>query len=173
MPGYMISNEIDIFFRWLQIREDNGYSRTFTLQQLRADADHSSLLKRLLRGEKPLPEAPPRAYSYPWCDLITYGVAYPFEVYESKMFPGMLCIEQSVWKILESPAVDTWVVTYRTPDVDKIRRAPATSFGTSRAADMEEYLKDSDSRWYVCRGVDPRHPDIPGWVISRITSDTK
>ena len=33
------------------------------------DADHSSLLRRLLRGKKPLKKAPPRRFSYPCYDL--------------------------------------------------------------------------------------------------------
>lgn len=167
----MISKEIDIFFRWLQIREDNGYGRNLTLSQLRADADHSSLLKRLLQGEEPLPEAPPRSFSYPWCRLILDGVGHPFEVYESELFPGMLGIDQSTWVILERPAENTWIVTYKTPDVARIRLAPAKDFDFARATGSDEYLKNSDSRWKVySKGPDPHGgPSGQLWVIERVT----
>jgi hypothetical protein len=53
--------------RWLRIRNAAGDP------QLIADIDHSALLERLLDGQEPLPEPPPRAYSYPWYALIERG----------------------------------------------------------------------------------------------------
>lgn len=167
-----VSKEINIFFRWLEIREENGYPRTTTLNQLKADADHSSLLKRLLRGEDPLPEAPPRAYSYPWCGLIRDGKASPFEVSESGMVPGKLVIEQSLWEIIEKLGEDSWIVTYHTPDVSRIRRTPDHVFrDTSKAG--YEYLKLSESRWKVySTGPNPIDPERKAWVIERVSPDT-
>jgi len=40
-----------------------------------ADIDHSSLLRRLLEGKPIYKKAPPRAFSYPWYELLDTGTA--------------------------------------------------------------------------------------------------
>lgn len=164
----MISKEIDTFFRWLQIREDHGYPRLTTLAQLRADADHSSLLKRLLAGEEPLPEPPPLAFSYPWCELIEKGQERPFEVYESGFDPDILIVDQGAWVILDRPGDRSWIVTYKVPDVERIRRASDREFTNIKVG--PEYLKLSESRWRVYSTTPA--PQDPTWVIERTSSDT-
>jgi hypothetical protein len=81
-----------------------------------ADADHSSLLLRLLLGKPALPYPPPRAFSYPNYDLVETGRYVAFEVGELGEHWGKdkLGIDQSTqWQILERPAPKTWVVCYR------------------------------------------------------------
>lgn len=65
---------ISIIARWLYIREFHEspsgtpwaqYDHGFAMRQMRADVDHSALLRRLLEGKEPLDEPPPKLYSYP------------------------------------------------------------------------------------------------------------
>ena len=59
---------------WLTIRgnEEVEYSAAW-LSSLQADADHSSLLTRLLEGKETLEHKPPLYMSYPWYSLIENG----------------------------------------------------------------------------------------------------
>jgi len=55
---------LDCVKKWLQVKatemEKRGEDPTkYNLYQLPADIDHSWLLERLLKGEEPMPPAPP------------------------------------------------------------------------------------------------------------------
>jgi len=90
--------------RWLAIRGKPGDS------QIAADIDHSALLKRLLAGQEPLPQPPPRALSSPWYDLIETGHGTAMDVVEYTTTPGMLSVNQSgQWKIVEKRADGSYV----------------------------------------------------------------
>lgn len=69
-----------------------------------SDVDHSALLQRLLNGKPPLPEPPPRSFSYPWYSLIEDGSGKA-EVREISDWLGgdgtILIINQSRWEIVE------------------------------------------------------------------------
>lgn len=60
---------IDAMSEWVRIRTSHGYRAELTP----AEVDHSALLRRLLSGKPPLPEPPPRSFSYPWYELIETG----------------------------------------------------------------------------------------------------
>lgn len=70
----MIDPAIHAVFRWLKIREENGINLT-TVKQLELDAEHSSLLLRLLKGKEPFSSIPPQRFNYPWYDLLEQGEA--------------------------------------------------------------------------------------------------
>ncbi len=167
-----VTPDIETFLRWLEIREKNGQGVRDT-QQLRIDADHSGLLRRLLAGEEPAAEAPPLAYSYPWVELIKTGRGDPFEVYEAHpegvIFPrDSLIIDQTWWHVLEKLGDDEWIVTYKTPDVEAIAKAKSDG-SWWKDKDRTIPMKRSDSRWRVyTTGPNPRSPERKAWVIERL-----
>ncbi len=88
------------------------------------DADHSSLLFRLLEGKEPLPQPPPRAYSYPWYSLVETGgpelcEAYPH--FDDYMKMGherpFAVVNQSLWKIVGKDG-DTYLLEWYTRDTE-------------------------------------------------------
>lgn len=115
--------DIDCLFRWLQIREQYGYEFPQDYCKLRIDADHSALLDRLLQGKEPLPEPPPRAFSYPWYELIENGFAYPYEVWEPTNrlhdYPTLVIDQSSQWKIVEKIFDREWICTYNIARYDQ------------------------------------------------------
>lgn len=86
--------------RWLDIRNEYIPSTPAT----GADVDHSSLLRRLLNGDEPLPKPPPRRFSYPDYAL---GMGEPVAIVEFGKLDwagydkNILVIDQAQWLILE------------------------------------------------------------------------
>jgi hypothetical protein len=158
----------DTFLRWLAIREENGFTFT-TVQQLKIDAEHSSLLSRLRDGGDVFPEPPPRSYSAPWCDLIKTGLALPFEVYYGPDLldgPDAMVINQcSEWKILERLGEDQFIATYQIPD----KKVIAAQRATGKFDKHELPMRLSDSRWKVyAHGMMVTRPERQQWVIERL-----
>jgi hypothetical protein len=120
-----------------------------------------------MSGVEPFPEPPPRAYSYPWYELVEKGAATPMEVCLIPTEPGTLAIEQFRWKILKKLGEEDWEVSYEIPDKEAWKRIrienphvveDARRMG--RSVPIPHVL--SESRWRVwCLG--PR-PVEPGWV---------
>lgn len=121
---YSDSKDIEKLLQWLQVREQNGIPFPSDLIQLWMDISHSSLLRRLLDGKEPLLEAPPLSYSYPWYYLVENGKSesndvHPLdwqvqneksgEVYQSGTY---LCINQSLWRVLQKISDDEYICTY-------------------------------------------------------------
>jgi hypothetical protein len=108
---------ISCFHKWLSIREENDIPFPNNLLKLRIDMDHSALLRRLLEGKEPLPIPPPRAFSYPWYELIDYGCSEPNEVWEPNAslhsYPCLVIDQFSGWKILDKVSETEWIITYR------------------------------------------------------------
>lgn len=123
----MMSKDIDALVRWLNIRAQHGYEFSRDQYQFFADIDHSALLRRLLEGKEPLPEPPPRSFSYPWYSVIEDGEGSPIEVWESppKLFRDYpaLIIDQFDWKILEKISDTEWIATYAYGRGDKVKWA--------------------------------------------------
>jgi hypothetical protein len=164
------AGDLEPLFRWLEIRETNGQDIGDWLQ-LRIDADHSGLLQRILKGGFVAPEAPPTACSYPWADLIKTGKGEPFEVWEphpenSWAPKDTVIIDQSWWYLIERLGEDDYIVTYKTPDVERIAKERAA--GTwSKVEGIP--MKASSSRWRVhSPGPHPRIPERKAWVIERL-----
>lgn len=59
---------------WFQLAKENGYDPG-AHGNLDIQIGHSSLLQRLLNDEPVFKYAPPKAYSYPWTELIKEGKA--------------------------------------------------------------------------------------------------
>ena len=148
--------------KWLEIREENGRAFPSNLTQLRCDMDHSALLQRLVEGDEPLPEPPPRAFSYPWYELLEKGVDHPFEVNE--MGPGnsifnepTLVIDQSPWKIIQKLGPEAWIAAYLLTDTPKLvalaqaAKMNLSAFLSEKIHDMDFHTpqKLSASRWRV------------------------
>lgn len=165
---------MDAFFRWLEIREANGLFLT-NAQQLKIDADHSSLLRRLVEDGEVFPEPPPRSYSYPWCELIREGKAEPFEVsYGPDLIvgPDALVIEQcGEWRILERLGEESFITSYRIVDqrvLQNIRHNPVL-YESLKRHEIELPKTLSASRWKVYSdGVMEKAPERKRWVIERI-----
>lgn len=160
----------DAVFRWLAIREENGIPLTNALQ-LKIDAQHSSLLLRIMEGGDVFTEPPPRSYSYPWCELIKAGRALPFEVSQGPDLlagPDALVINQcDDWRILERLGEDRYVATYRIPDKEAIAKL-RTQLGPRRLSN-EIPMRLSSSRWSVyVQGAMKNAPERRQWVIERI-----
>lgn len=109
------SQAIKAIEKWLEIREKNGIKNPHDGHQLYVDAVHSSLLKRLFMGIEPLPQPPPKAFSYPWYSLIETGEGESFDVHLAPMFgPDAISISQNPhWKIKEKHSDTHYVVTYK------------------------------------------------------------
>jgi len=64
-----------------------------------ADIGLSALLGRILSGRAPLPSPPPRAYSYPWYDLVELdGPHWAYEMWEQDNI-AFIC--QTAYRVLE------------------------------------------------------------------------
>jgi len=165
---------LDAFMRWLEIREANGIMLS-NAQQLKIDADHSSLLQRLKEDKEVFPEAPPRAYSYPWYDLIQEGRALPFEVHHGPDLisgPDSLLIDQcGEWRILERLGEDSFIATYRVTDLKALTKI-RSDYALNQAFIRQELpvpRRLSDSRWKVyVQGPMEKLPDRKQWVVERL-----
>lgn len=101
---------INQIVEWYRLREQNEIpgNPIFSGNPTRADVDHSSLLRRLLGGEKIFEYAPPRSYSYPDYRLASGQEVVVQEVWFGKksdnpienMAVGKVIINQAAWKIL-------------------------------------------------------------------------
>ncbi len=71
---YSLSHIYQSIQRWLEVRAEHetSWSPDF-YKTLWVDADHSSLLRRILDGKKVLEHPPPTQASYPWYGLIENG----------------------------------------------------------------------------------------------------
>lgn len=120
-----MSKDIDALLRWLSIRAEHGYEFPDNYYQFGADIGHSALLRRLLDGKEPLPDPPPRSFSYPWYSLIEDGEGFPMEVWEGhpKLFsdyPALVIDQCGCWKILEKISDTEWIATYSYGKGDKV-----------------------------------------------------
>lgn len=107
------------FSKWLEIREQNGIKPPSSHQQFICDASHSSLLARLFKRIEPLPQPPPKAFSYPWYSLIEKGEGESFDVHlVPSMGPDVISISQSpTWKIRQKISDKHYVVSHKDSDV--------------------------------------------------------
>ena len=140
---------------WVDTARKNGYGGKGWVP---TDADiwHSSLLVRLLEGKELLPEPPPKAYSYPWYDLIENGAAYFIpeqlsEWFETDNYPDQLVICASPgWHIMKR--LDPGYVLAHV-------RAPG-------AWELRPLREDED---HPQRGTDMRTgPILATWVLTRV-----
>lgn len=94
---------LDAVKTWLDILDKTGHGSPTP-----ADVDHSGLLYRLLNGKPPLPEPPPRSFSYPWYSLIENGeeTAQGREV-DQKYF----VVNQARWDIVSQDG-DNYVILW-------------------------------------------------------------
>lgn len=87
--------------QWLEIKSkvfDETPSQQIQCHFSACDAEHSSLLARLISGREPLKFPPPRSYSYPWYNLVEQGFANNVEV---NLSAGKISINQNQtqWKV--------------------------------------------------------------------------
>jgi len=161
--------QIGILTRWLEIRDRYGHHLT-TLSQLKADIDHSALLERLLSGREPFPEPPPRAFSYPWYELVEDGRSEALEAQlieqDGGLFPkGTLIIDQAPWVVLETLGPDSWIVTYEFPNEEYVHQKYVRPM---EPPTVERYVR-ATSRWKVYSpGPHPKIPERKQWVIERV-----
>lgn len=108
--------------------------------------------------------------SYPWYELLENGRAEAFEVYlypyDNAVFPkGSLVVEQTPWTVIETLGEDSWIATYKVPDVEAIaalRRTPEWRKGGPLPHKL------SDSRWKVYSpGPHPQAPERKRWIVER------
>jgi hypothetical protein len=101
---------VNAALEWGRIRLDEEHTEdTWTVERIRSlilsshnpDVYHSALLLRMCGGKAPLPVAPPKAYSYPWYDLIDLGGADLFDgEVDVEVDNGEVWIAQYRWKIV-------------------------------------------------------------------------
>lgn len=105
---------ISKFIEWTNYLPDE---ETVRWSNVGADIHHSSLLRRLLKGEKIYDYPPPRSFSYPNYQLLDQGTYLPLEVWkvpESTYFgkKNKIAIDQNPeWDILEEKD-GSYVVSY-------------------------------------------------------------
>jgi hypothetical protein len=148
--------EVDILFRVLEIRQENGMDFPNDLNHLKITIRKSALFHRMMEGKEPLPEPPPRAFSYPWYEIIEDGYGYPHEVWEATEkafvdFPA-IGIDQSIWKLIEKLGDNDYIVSYL--------------YGKDQ--------KVSESKWHVYPIASrvPQNPKYPSsnylWKIEKV-----
>lgn len=116
---FIISRDIDLLIRWLEIREENGINDIGSVHLLKINCHKSALLYRMLEGKDPLPIPPPKSYSYPWYELIEKGEATSDDIWEATddfskelfSYPALI-INQYSWKILEKVNDNEFIITY-------------------------------------------------------------
>jgi len=132
---------LDCILVWLMICEQNGRKFPEDLTRLRIEMGHSALLRRLMAGKNPLPEPPPKSFSYPWYELIENGFANPVDVWETKgtrdaatYGDDWLFINQSRWPIVRRPKKDEWIVkNIRAPGLWRVWCSGVRTFEGSAA----------------------------------------
>jgi hypothetical protein len=150
-----ISKDIDIFLRWLEIKQKYQDSYPSDITCLRISSMKSSLLERMLSGIEPLPIPPPTSFSYPWYKLIEDGVDYPYEVFElkgpfEKLFNyKILVINQSFWHIINKLGDDIWEVTYHYKEFNEDKIVPKTWIVKSTGIRNEGGLNPFDKFWEI------------------------
>lgn len=113
--NYTNSIDIEKLFRWLEIREQNGLPFPTSLLTFQIDATKSSLLRRILNGDEPLPEPPPCSFSYPWYYLVENGSAQSSDVWiENEILQPKtaLIINQFIWEVKERTSEDEFICSY-------------------------------------------------------------
>lgn len=99
---------------WMRVRTESGYATDgYSLDMLKCDLDHSSLIRWLCSGRAALPEPPPVCMSRPDHQAAVDGKFEPFNVHESPCSPETLIIENEPWKILVTKGPNDWVAVYR------------------------------------------------------------
>lgn len=116
MPSWELPKEVQALFKVLEIREENGYDFPRDLGHFKISIRKSALFNRLMEGKEPLPIPPPKAFSYPWYELIEDGYGYPYEVWKAEDnffgdFPAV-GIDQSIWKLIEEKGENDYIVSY-------------------------------------------------------------
>lgn len=104
---------VEAVTKWLKIREDNGKDVPKSSHMFFVDADHSSLLHRLLDGKEPFPEPPPLALSRPWYSLIEEGKGTAYEAWKDTLLSDtpQLMVNQFPWDIVEELGDGAYIVT--------------------------------------------------------------
>lgn len=139
------------FKRWLEIREqfpgsfqkESARDSLSDAAQLRADIDHSALLRRLLGGKEPFPSPPPKSNGSPWYDLLDNGSAEASVILESYSDRRWLAVDgDSGWEILHKQG-NEYEVQYR-PGGYRARVHP-TQVSRIRMVDgvQQEFLSDA------------------------------
>lgn len=113
----ILSKDLETLISWLKIRELGMGSFPASTDGLVLAMYKSALLQRMMEGKDPLPEPPPKTFSYPWYSLIENGVGYPTDVWEAEgleeeMFGKIISVNQFQWKIIEKVGPENWIVTY-------------------------------------------------------------
>jgi hypothetical protein len=109
--------------RWIQVAIREGYRPAVeggdmggAWANLPVEIAHSALLKRLVAGQEPLDQAPPRAYAYPWYSLYETGRGNVSEVFvPSEPLAGRerpIIIDQGVWMLVDEHEDGSWTVQW-------------------------------------------------------------
>jgi len=109
---------LEAIARWMELREQGGYSPVIDRKRFLIEAEHSlrgGLLYRLLIEEKePLEHTPPLAFSRPWYSLIEDGEAV---VEKDLVYGGVMedtiAICQHQWHIVKKDQDGSYLVRWR------------------------------------------------------------
>lgn len=102
------------FFRWIQIRAENGHPIPNFLPAMEGDIFHSHLLRRMLSGKEPLDSPPPESFGQPWYELVEMGEGIATEVKPWEWAPEQkISVNQGIWTIIEKKSDDEYIVNYR------------------------------------------------------------
>jgi hypothetical protein len=133
---------IQCLLRWLKIREAEGHSFPVSVKQLETDIAHSALLTRLLNGQEPLPEPPPKSSEYPWYDIVEKGKGEPNDVWEAEddleqaFGYKALVIDKHPWRILRKISDEEFIVTYGKSDSQWLAKVVGVR------EDIQEHLRE-------------------------------
>lgn len=109
-----MTSDIETLLRWLEIRKEQGQELS-SLEELRENIYHSSLLKRLLEGKPPLPEPPPKSFGYPNYELVETGYCEPYSVFEiQKGKQTKIVIDQAPYNLVKKVSDSEWIVLWPT-----------------------------------------------------------
>ena len=98
--------------QWLRIRAKYGNPVAADPNQLACDMVHSSLLRRLIKGQEAFPVPPPISFSRPWYSLLESGRAESNYVFRSREASEHLNINQSSWLVQREITASEFLCRY-------------------------------------------------------------
>ena len=111
---------LDAVAVWLEIRTKSGFTLDHPVSAVDfvAQAQASALLPRLMGGQNPLPDPPPKSFGHPWYAIIESGLAENVLVEEldgdmARQFPGQILINRFPWLILDHAEADSYLVAWK------------------------------------------------------------
>jgi len=105
---------------WLEIRTKSGFvfEQPISAVEFLSQANSSALLPRLLGGDQPLPDPPPKSFGQPWYAIVEDGTVAKVLVEEldgdlARQYPDRILINRFPWLVREHAETDSYLVSWK------------------------------------------------------------